>query len=190
MDAFNLAERIKSLSPRTEEEASILALTFGAVYATALAEQLGYDVRKSNGGKDLVKETTSLVETMVKDRAVPFDPKTPEGRFWLAGFYFNDALVRTDVAFEWLARCVVGLPSNERRNDSKKNLIKDTKQRGFPQASLDSWKAMSDEIDVFKHHNQFDQDRMDYDSFIKALDNLISALEWYFVNCAPSGVLL
>jgi hypothetical protein len=84
--------------------------------------------------------------------------------------------VRTDVTFEWLARCVVGMPSNERRQDRKKKLMRDAKQRGFPQASLDSWKAMSDECDVFKHHNQFAQDRMDYDSFIKALENLIRAL--------------
>ena len=49
---------------------------------------------------------------------------------------------------------------------------------------------MSNEVDTFKHHNQFDRDRMDYDIFIKALEGLVSALEWYFVHCTPSGKLL
>ncbi len=49
---------------------------------------------------------------------------------------------------------------------------------------------MSDEVDTFKHHNQFHRDRMDYDNFIKALEGLVGALEWYFVHSAPSGKLL
>jgi hypothetical protein len=31
---------------------------------------------------------------------------------------------------------------------------------------------------------------MDDESFIKALENLIITLEWYFANWAPSGKLL
>jgi hypothetical protein len=132
----------------------------------------------------------SFIGTMGCDRVGPFDPQTPEEKVWLAGFYFDDALMRTDIAFEWIARCVVGIPSNERRRYDKKKLSKKAQQRNVPQASLDSWQAISDEIDVFEHHNQFAQDRMDDDSFIKALENLIITLEWYFANCAPSGKLL
>src|SRR5262245_58955300 len=112
MDIFNLVERIKLLSPRTEEEASILALIFGAVYATALAEKYGYTLRKSHGGKDLVKEITAFVDTIVHKRIVPIDLSTPEENFWLSGLYFNDAVVRTDIAFEWTARYVVGIDPN------------------------------------------------------------------------------
>jgi hypothetical protein len=190
MDTFSLVERIKPLIPRTEEEASILALTLGALYATVLAEKYGYSVRRSEGGKDLVKEVVAVAANIVHDKVVPFNPKTSEEKNWLAGFYFNDALVRTDVAFEWIARCVTGIPSNERRRIGKDKMSKRALQCGFPQAFLDYWKIMSDEIDTFKHHNQFDRDRMDYDIFIKALEGLVNALEWYFVHCAPSGKLL
>jgi len=147
MDAFNLAERLKSLSPRTEEEASILALTFGAVYASALAEKYGYTVRKSRGGNDLVKEITPLLNNTVHNRIVPFDPYTPEENSWLAGLYFNDALVRADIAFEWTARYVGGVTPQQHGHIPQ--VKSQARQAGFPANALTSWDAINKEVNTF-----------------------------------------
>jgi hypothetical protein len=183
MDIFNLAERIKLLSPRTEEEASILALTLGAVYATALADKYGYTVRKSHGGKALGKEISSFVDAMIHNKVVPIDPSTPEENFWLSGLYFNDAVVRTDIAFEWTARYVVGI---DPKCYGPKNLRDRARQRGFPQKSLDAWTTIGIEVNRLKHRNQFTQDRMDYLGFCEVLENLILAVEWCFASPARS----
>ena len=87
-------------------EATLCNFAFGALYAFDRAIALGYldlwhdehrHAQNEKISKRQAKEVTHLADHLSAGRSLPSGS-------WLAGYYYNDALIRTDVCYEQLVR--------------------------------------------------------------------------------------
>ena len=97
MSIAEVARRLKNLSPRNDEEYRIFTFALGAIYAAANAEALDFSHTTEPEPGELVRQAQSVLNSLATG-------DMPRGNRWTAGYYFNDALFRTDVAFERLVR--------------------------------------------------------------------------------------
>jgi hypothetical protein len=112
------------------------------------------------------------------------DSTLPERGEWLAGYFFNDGIVRIAVAFEHMVREVTGTA------DNKEYDIEEVKRLGFRDAWLQSWGPVRLEMNRFKHKTQkfVDGPLLTYAEAVQALDHLVEALDrkaWVPPGSAP-----
>ena len=169
------------VDPTAPEHATLYNFVVGAIYSLARADQLGYfhQSREPGIGWQRAEESKTLMTRMlVEDRP-------PERGEWLAGFYFNDAIFRMDVAFEHILRHVANLgPGEEIRVVSNR-----AEQGGFPPALHEIWSKHAREADNRLKHRSlvFPEDAgISPDAAIAILENLVCALEWALRN-PPAG---
>jgi len=162
MNAKEFARRLKNLSPRNDEEHRIFTFTLGAIYAAACAEILDYSETTEPTPGDLVDQARQAVLDGLSEGELPY------GGRWAAGFYFNSALFRTDVAFERLVRYITR--DYETRRPAKHVL---------PLGLGLAWAPIHKEVIGMKHHPHLGR-RTPYGELLEGLDALIRGLEWCF----------
>jgi hypothetical protein len=84
------------MTPSGTEQETYCNFTFEALYALARAEELGYHRQNKGRGKSRRQSATAAqVATGMAKRGV----MTWKGE-WVAGYFYNDALLRADIAYE------------------------------------------------------------------------------------------
>ena len=171
-DLKRLASRIGSVTPKDPEQATLYNFGFGAIYALARAEELGYTshARAPGIGMQRSREVKRCATAMMGRDQLPRKGK------WLAGFYFNDALIRADVSYEHVTRYFT-----KKRNGNIDDLIKKALSRGFPKKMLEpAWRDIRREVNKLKHKSlRFSEGPIiDYGPALIAVSTLIDAVAW------------
>jgi len=162
MGIQDLAQRLKKLLPRNDEERRIFTFALGAIYAASWAEALGYSDTTEPNAAELVDQARRPVLDGLAKGIRPH-----EGR-WVAGFYFNDALFRTDVAFERLIRYVT-------RDYARVAAARDV----LPLNLYDAWNPIHEEAIGLKHYPHRGR-RTPHGELLMSLDALVCGLQWCF----------
>lgn len=163
-----IASRLHNLIPSSHQQTTPFNFTVGAIYALRRAEELSY-VSKQDAGRGLRMwgEAKQICQTLAKAGTLP------EMGEWLAGYFFNDGIIRIAVAYEHLVREVTGAGDNEDYD------IDEAKRLGFRDAWLQSWDPVRREMNRLKHKTQkfVDGPLLTYDEAVQALDHLVDALD-------------
>ena len=171
-----IASRLHNLSLSSPQQTTPFNFAVGAMYSLRRAEELCH-VSKLDPGRGL----RMAVEAKQICQILATASTLPERGEWLAGYFFNDGIVRIAVAYEHLVREATGTGDNE------EYAIEKVKRLGFRDGWLQSWKPVRHEMDRLKHKTQkfVDGPLLTYDEAIQALDCLVEALDR--TNWAPSG---
>lgn len=112
-------------------------------------------------------------EAMQICRTLAVAATLPERGEWLAGYFFNDGIVRIAVACEHLVREATGTGDNEEYD------LEEVKLLGFRDGWLQSWIPVRREMNRFKHKTQrfVDGPLLTDDEAVEALDSLVDALD-------------
>lgn len=176
LTAVNLQDLVKclvSLKSRGNAQADLVSLAVGAVYALRRADELGY-----TDGAGI----TSWSDVQKAGRAIA-NGASPLGRF-IAGYYYNDALLRLDIAYENALRMVTNLHGLE----DQKALVAAGRTRGIPGRLMSEWKPIRDEVNVLKHRNPEQRRRHRAGQGVRTaavragIDNLVSLLESHAIS--------
>jgi len=135
-----LANRLAALSPRNAEDVGFMSVTVGAIYALRSALWSGYVGRPSH---------QTLRGHVDKAAAALARSVRPATKTYLAGYYFNDALLRLDIAYENLIRRITRCRSDERIDD----LIEAAGKKGIDPARFHEWRKIRREVGGLKHRN-------------------------------------
>src|SRR5690348_1933311 len=104
-----IAGRLAHLSPRSGQQSTPLNFAVGALWALAEAHKLGYPslrVTQSRGMR-MWGKAKGICLAMNRGGDLPTHGE------WLAGYYFNDGIIRIDVAYEHIVRHVTNLHRRE-----------------------------------------------------------------------------
>jgi hypothetical protein len=162
-----IAGRLRQLAPSTPEQSTPFNFAVGAVYALSRALELNYsDVHELGRGMRMWQEAKDLCHLI--ECGSP--PKEGE---WLAGYFFNDAIMRIAVAYEHLIR-----EATEANDDGGIDFEK-VKQLGFRQEWLDSREPLRIEMNRLKHrtHEFVDGPPLMVEQTVQALEYLVNALD-------------
>jgi len=171
-DLKNLAALMESVTPNNPQQSTIYNFAFGAIYAMARAEELGYTGHTRAPGVGMQRSR----EVKRRTAAMRNREQLPRSGEWLAGFYFNDALVRADVSYEHVTRYLTG-----DRNGNREVLSGKAKRLGLPKDKLEPWWLdIRTEVNKLKHRSlKYAEGPVpDYDQVIPAINGLISAVVW------------
>jgi hypothetical protein len=121
-------------------------------------------------GLRMWRKAKGICLTIAGGKELPIDGE------WLAGYYFNDAIIRIAVGFEHLARHVSGLHGRELFNKLKLQALKN----GFKAEWASAWERVHKEVNRLKHQNLkfVDGPLLKYVEALDALDYLVYALKW------------
>jgi hypothetical protein len=94
----------------------------------------------------------------------------------LAGYFFNDGVVRIAVAFEHLVRQETNLYRYERFEQMRTQAIAE----GFTEEWMGSWRSIDEELIRIRHRNTefVDGPLVTHQKAVASLDHLAQALEW------------
>jgi hypothetical protein len=134
----SLANRMRTLRRENDQERGIYSFTLAALYAVSKALDLGVSRRRTSRLPDEEPILAQLEEGRV-----------PCSGNWLAGYYYNDALLRVDIAFEAIARRRSGLAGDE----DIKRLIAEADRHGLNRKFLSRWPDVRREVNAMKHRN-------------------------------------
>jgi len=168
----NLAAQIACLVPINPEQNTIYNFAFGSVYALGRAEELGYPIHSRRSGISQQRSDE------VKIRAIAMKNRNhiPRKGEWLAGFYFNDSLMRADVCYEHVVRYYT-----KKSKGDINDLIGWAKSAGFPPGRLDpAWREIRSEVNKLKHKSLIFAEGpiISYSQATKDIKCLISAVEY------------
>lgn len=170
--------------PRTDpRHSSLYNFALGAIYSLARAEQLGYPRQSQEPGRvwRRMEEAKELVLRML------VDDQPPEQGEWLVGFYFNDAIVRLDLAFEHILRYVGNLGPTAAIGEVREVA---TRKR-FPSELLAIWSERGRNADnMLKHRSleMLEDPGMSFTDALSVMENLVCALDWVVRNPSPQKI--
>lgn len=167
-----VAKGLSQLRDLTSQETTPANFAFGAICALIWARESNYALDQSMKGR----ARRAWKEACLYAQQIANDGKPPKKGSWLGGYFFNDAIIRIDVAFEHTARYATGCHKDEKF----KELEKAAKGIGFPVAYLGSWKTIRKEVNRLKHNNVkfIDGPQVSYRSAISCLGDLLKGLQW------------
>ncbi|MEO5954573.1 MAG: hypothetical protein ABIR36_02625 [Nitrospiraceae bacterium] len=171
-----IASRLQTLIPGSPQQTTPFNFAVGAVYALRRAEELCYVSKQDLGrGGRMSADARQICQTLATAAALP------ERGEWLAGYFFNDGIVRIAVAYEHLVREATGTGDNEKYD------IEEVKRLGFRDGWLRAWTPVRLEMNRLKHKTQkfVDGPLLTYDEAVEALDSLVDALDR--ANWTPPG---
>lgn len=161
-------------------QSSLYNFALGAIYSLARAEQLGYP--RQSQEPDWVWRRMEEAKGLVLRMLV--DGQPPEQGEWLAGFYFNDAIVRLDLAFEHILRYVGNLgPTSAIREVAAR--------KRFPSELLTIWSERGRNADnMLKHRSleSLEDPGMSFTDALSVMENLVCALNWVVRNPSPQQI--
>jgi hypothetical protein len=167
-----LAQRLSRLRLSTAEQATPVNFAFGALYALSQAANFGYPDDRQDGSKGRGLAMWEEVQRL----ASRFGESGPEqvSRVWLAGYSFNNALIRIAASFEHIVRHRTGL------HDKYDPIRNEAQKQHFRDEWVTSWESVHQELNRIRHRNEefVDGPRVSYREAVQALEHLIDALEW------------
>jgi hypothetical protein len=135
-----LAQRLCDLAPVNDTARGLVSVATGALYALHQAH-----AREYSGCRDEVPELSHAIKVAEALAA----RRSPVNRMYLGGYYFNDALLRLDIAYENAIRAV----TSARREDDQNALIEAAIARGHASDQFREWRLIRAEVNGFKHRN-------------------------------------
>ncbi|MEK6804908.1 MAG: hypothetical protein AABZ34_19940 [Nitrospirota bacterium] len=168
------------VSPSDPRQSSLYNFALGAIYSLARAEELGYPRLSQEPGRvwRRMEEAKELVLRMlVEDRP-------PEQGEWLAGYYFNDAIVRLDLAFEHILRYVGNLGPTAAIGEVREVAT----GKSFPPELLAMWSERGRKADNLLKHRSLEileDPGMSFSDALAVMENLVCALAWVLHNQSP-----
>ncbi|NGZ04283.1 MAG: hypothetical protein CV090_14680 [Nitrospira sp. WS238] len=164
-------------------QSSLYNFALGAVYSLARAEQLGYPRQSQEPGRvwRRIEETKGLVLRML------VDGQPPEQGEWLAGFYFNDAIVRLDLAFEHILRYVGNLGPPAAIGEVREVATR----KSFPSELLTIWSERGRNADNMLKHRSLEvleDTGISFSDALSVMENLVCALDWVLRNLSPEEI--
>jgi hypothetical protein len=172
----DFARRLSRITVSTGEESTPVNFAFGALYSLLQADKLNYPKDPSlatSRGRGL---------TIWEEVKLSADHLASTGNFqtsdaWLAGYHFNNALMRLAASFEHIVRYRTGLHD---RSDTYAFVRGAASDLGFKDAWMVSWDSAHEEVNRIRHRNhEFpDGPQMPFTKACEALDHLIEALQW------------
>lgn len=161
-------------------QSSLYNLALGAIYSLARAEQLGYPRQSPEPGRvwrrlDEVREM--ILRMLVEDRP-------PQQGEWLAGFYFNDAILRLDLAFEHVLRYIGDLGPTAAIGEAREVATR----KSFPPELLAIWSERGRKADNMLKHRSLEileDPGMSFTDAVSVMENLVCALAWVVRNPSP-----
>lgn len=158
------------------QQATIHNFSFGALYALAKAEELGYE-NQTHGSGELWRRTED-VRTL--STIMLTEDRLPEQGEWLAEFYFNDAIFRADVAFQHLLRYVATLGPEVPIDKARETI-----PQQFPSELLTTWSEKGRKADSGAKDRSLifaEQPGISFGEAVAVIENLICALDWILTN--------
>ncbi len=169
---MTMASQFERMRPTNVEQETYCNFAFGALHALARSEELGYRHHNRQQGKSTRRATAvGKIAARMAKRGV-----TAGRGEWLAGYYYNDALFRMDIAYEHILRHRTGL-----KNAKAPKLLKKAVASGLPRRLLDpSWTRVHDEVNDLKHCSwEFGEGPgIEPDEAVEILRDLIKTVEW------------
>src|SRR5215472_13762738 len=141
----HLAARLGQLTAQSDRHSTPLNFAAGALHALAKAQVLDYDDR-AEAGKG--KRMRQFASTSAQD--LSHGGELPTAGDWLAGYYFNDAIIRMAVSFEHIVRHV----TNKHEGENIDQLIAAADPLGFRESWGDAWRPMERELSAIRHRNE------------------------------------
>ena len=174
-----LAGRFTAMHPSNDGERTAYNFAFGALYALARAKELGFPDTKPEVGtsEKRSREINAIAARMKKDGTF-----VTEGK-WLAGYYYNDALLRCDVGYEQLLRHWTNL----RRQGGQDELIVKAQMTNFKaDLIIPWWPLIRDQVNVLKHRlfctSPHGPVKVLLPEALEIVSHLIRAVEWAIEN--------
>lgn len=167
---LDIASRLARLKTSSGAETTPLTFAVGAVFAFLKAEELNFRFGNEPGrALGIWPEASQVCDSIAKGNPLPTRGD------WLAGYYYNDCLIRLAVAFEHLVRHETGLHGYERLEEMKLEACR----KGFHSEWLKSWGDVHNELSTIRHKNkEFDGPEVNPKRAIEVLTHLTDALEW------------
>lgn len=180
----SLAAEIAAMKPRNPSEATLYNFAFGALYAFQRAIALEYldQWRQEHGrvqteriSKRRAREVRHLANHLSAGRSLP------SGR-WLAGYYFNDALIRADVCYEQLARYSGKVKNKSERIEREELLTLAIKHGLQKDLIVPWWKKVRDNVNVIKHQSVHTTEGpvIDPENTLRVIEQLIKGVKSVF----------
>lgn len=167
-----MADQLSRMTPKGTAQETYFNFTFGALYALARAEELDYHRQNKTLGKSTRRTAAAAqLATRMANRGV----LTWKGE-WVAGYFYNDALLRADIAYEHILRYRTG---KKKANGPK--LLTKAISSGIPKDLLiPSWTRVRDEVNNLKHRSwEFGEGPgIKLDEAIEIIRALINTVEW------------
>jgi hypothetical protein len=165
----DLAARLSIFETTSGPETTPLNFAVGAIFAFVKADEFGFQF-----GTDLGRG----LRTWIEARAICENIARgilPTMNNWLAGYFYNDGIIRIAAAFEHLIRLETGKHCHEQLRDLKML----GEKYGFSPESMLSFARVHDELSAIRHRNKdFDGPELTPDKAIQALMHLVDSLEF------------
>jgi|LNFM01.1.fsa_nt_gb hypothetical protein len=183
----NIAAQIAAMKPSIPAESTLYNFAFGSLYAFERAIDLGYlnqwRKKEGEGNRSQMEKISMRRARQVKQQAnhLMAGRSVTPGE-WLAGYYYNDALIRTDVCFEQLAR-FYGRVRRKSERKERKELERLAIDRGLPNDLIVPWwKNVRDEVNLIKHQSVFTTEgpSIDPETTLRAIEQLIAGVKFVF----------
>lgn len=169
-----MAGQLSRMTPSGTEQETYCNFTFEALYALARAEELGYHRQNKGRGKSKRRSAAAAqIATRIAKRGV-----MTWKREWVAGYFYNGALLRADIAYEHILRYRTG-----QKKANGPGLLAKAIASGMPKNLLTpSWTRVRDEVNNLKHRSwEFGEGPgIGLDEAMKIIQALIKTVEWPF----------
>ncbi len=188
--ASQLAEKIRNISceisalrPANPAQSTLFNFGFGALYAYKKALESGcLDQCNSKSIRGYVEKISMRRARQVgllardylsKDRSIPNHCE------WLAGFYYNDALIRLDVCYEQLARYAGKVKRDLHRDKLEELAISNGLRKNLIQPW---WKKVREDVNTIKHQSIYTTEgpKLDPAETATIISNLIQGIKQVF----------
>ena len=176
----SLAKQFAGMTPENHGERTAYNFAFGALHAFARAKEL--NLRETKPERGTSKQRTEEVRRIAGSMAT--SGYIVQNGPWLAGFYYNDVLLRCDVCYEHLLRYW----TRKRGHASAEDLIQRAKKSNFKEVKfLKPWLKIRKQVNLLKHRYWEFPDgprRVLPSQAFEIVSSLVCAVEWSLKNRA------
>jgi hypothetical protein len=128
-----LAGRLAELRTVESEDLGLISVAVGAVYAVKAAAKSGYSGRSSHRTQQ--GHVRKVAEALARG-------ETPQTDVYLAGYYFNDSLLRLDIAYEGVLRRITRQRGGDKRIADLIDLA--ATKKGVGREQFAEWRGIRD----------------------------------------------
>lgn len=164
-------------------QSSLYNFALGAIYSLARAEQLGYPRQSQEPGR-VWQRMDEAMETVLRMLG---EDRPPQQGEWLAGFYFNDAILRLDLAFEHILRYVGDLGPTAAIGEAREVATR----KSFPSELLALWSERGRKADNMLKHRSLEvleDPGISFSDALSIMENLVCALAWVLHTPSPEKI--
>jgi hypothetical protein len=186
-----LAEQLRRVQPEIAAECTLYNFAFGVLYAFGRAVSLEYLTQYGEElshspsipvSKQRATEVSQLAANLASEN-VPLGNALPASGKWLAGYYYNDALLRVDVCYEQVTRYFL----NEQGFVNGDWLLAQSLKKDFPpELVAPTWPKVRGHVNDIKHKstkkNKTEGPAISPADTLNAIKVLMAAVAWVIEN--------